>query len=223
MEEYYGLLRLSPLFVGIPYEEYGNLLKSMQAYVRDFDAGELIYRAGDEVITAGIVLQGKVHIIKEELSGNKTILSEFGKGELFAESFSVSNVKRLPVSAEGATACKIMFINYRQLLYTCPRSCTVHARIIENMMMILADKNYLLNRKLIHLSKRSTRAKLLSYLSEQAQKNQSSSFSIPYTRQQLADFLCVDRSAMSSELSKMQSEGLLTYTKNNFTLSPGVV
>lgn len=220
MKEYYGILRASPLFEAIPTEEYESLLQSMHAYVQAFVAGELIYRAGDEVVTAGIVLKGKVHIIREEISGSKTIMSEFTESELFAESFSVSNIKRLPVSAEAATACKIMFINYRQLLHSCPRSCTIHARIIENMMMILADKNYLLSRKLIHLSKRTTRDKLLSYLLEQAQRSGGRSFVIPYTRQQLADFLCVDRSAMSNELSKMQSEGLLAFSKNHFSLAP---
>lgn len=167
----------------------------------------------------GLVLEGAVHIIKEDFWGNRSIIARIGPGELFAEAFSCAEIPSLPVSAAAVTDCTVLSINYRKIITVCSHACVFHTRLIHNMLHILALKNQMLMDKLGYLTKRTTREKLLSYLSAQAVQTGSSRFFIPFDRQELADFLCVERSAMSAELSRLKKEGLLDYRKNEFTLN----
>ena len=118
----------------------------------------------------------------------------------------------------AAEDCELLFLNVSRLLTSCQAACAFHNRLIQNLVAILGRKTMVFNEKLTHLSKRTTREKLLSYLSSQALQKGSLSFAIPYDRQQLADYLCVERAAMSTELSKLQKEGILQYHKNHFVL-----
>jgi CRP/FNR family transcriptional regulator, dissimilatory nitrate respiration regulator len=141
-----------------------------------------------------------------------------GKGEMFGEAFACANNSPLPLSIETQTDSEIVFLNYKQIITNCATSCVFHNRLIENMVGILANKNIVLTKKIRHLAKRTTRDKLLSYLVEEAQKSGSKTFSIPFSRQELADYLCVERSAMSAELSKLRREGIIETTRSKFIL-----
>ena len=136
----------------------------------------------------------------------------FGEAYVAPESGSLLN----DVIAEEDSA--VIFFDVRRILTVCSTACRFHSMVIQNLFFAISEKNRKLVQKIGHMSKRSTRAKLLSYLSEEAKRQNSSHFTIPFTRQQLADFLCVDRSAMSNELCKMRDEGLLQFDKNQFTL-----
>lgn len=218
MKDFLEILKKVPLFIGIDNEELFSMLDCLSATHKIYKKNELILMQGSEPTHVGIVLKGLVQISSVDLFGNRTILAHLGESGIFAESFVFSNVKQLPVSVTSVTDCTILFVDYHKIMTVCKNTCSHHAKLIENMLMLLARKNVFLNQKLNHISKRTTREKLLSYLNEQAVMHNKKSFAIPYNRQELADYLCVDRSAMSNELSKLREEGVLEFNKNEFKL-----
>ena len=218
LEKYFENIQNTRLFSGISHEELARMLKCLGAKVESFKKHDFIYRMGDTISTFGMVLTGNVHVIREDFWGNRTIISQLGPGELFGESYSFAKNEPLLTSMVAAENAQILFMNIGTFTKMCKNTCSFHRNLIENMLGEVSEKNLELTRKIQHTSQRNTRDKLLSYLSEQAQKNASSSFSIPFNRQELADYLSVDRSAMSLELSKMQKDGLIKYDKNHFTL-----
>lgn len=219
MKKYFPLLQLTALFENISESELNSLLSCLSARVETFEKKQFIFSEGDKVEAVGIVLSGQVQVIKEDFYGNKNIVSVFEPSDLFAETFVCSDAKTLPVSVISAADSEIMFVDFKKLITTCGNSCAFHHRLILNMLRILANKNILLNQKMEFTSKRTTREKLLAYLSAEAKKAKSAKFDIPMNRQELADFLSVERSAMSAELSKLREEGALDFNKNHFTLS----
>ena len=208
----------SPLFRDIEENQLESLLGCLtaarQAYVKD----EFIFMAENKAVSVGIVLTGGVYVIQEDFWGNRAILAHIEPGGLFGEAFSCAEVDKLPVSVIAAENSEIMLIDYRKIAMSCTSACVFHTRLIKNMLRILAEKNIMMTRKMEHLSKRTTREKLLSFLSHQAVTTKSSMVVIPFNRQELADYLCVDRSALSRELSLMRNEGLIRYDKNRFEL-----
>lgn len=208
----------TPLFDGIAQNETESLLHCLSYRIKKFEKNTFILRQGDVCEEAALVLSGSVHIITEDFWGNRTILSDISPGSVFAETFAFEGSKPLTVSALAVSDAEILFFSINKILTVCSSACTFHSRIIRNFVQVLALKNIMLNRKLFYLSFRSTREKLLAYFSDQAKNAKREKFIIPFTRQELADYLCVDRSAMSSEISKLHKEGVLETHKNEFTL-----
>ena len=173
---------------------------------------------GQPANEVGLVLMGEAHVMREDVFGNRTILTHLGRGDLFGEAYACAKMKRLPVTVSAVTESEIMFIDCKRILTTCTSACVFHTRLIENLMSVLAGKNILLMRKLEHISRRTTRDKLHSYLTEQARIAGRRDFSVPFNRQEMADYLCVERSAMSAELGRMRDEGLIEFEKNRFRL-----
>jgi CRP-like cAMP-binding protein len=207
-----------PLFAGIGESDSGTLLNCLGATAGTFEKNAFIFRVDDAVTSVGVVLSGGVHVLQEDFWGNRVIVARVGPGDLFGEAFSCAGLERLPVSVVAAEKSEVMFLDYRRIIGVCSSACPFHVGLIENMMRILAEKNILLTRKIEHVTRRTTREKLLSWLSEQARAAGSSAFDIPFNRQELAEYLSVDRSAMSGELSKMRKENLLRYERNHFEL-----
>lgn len=212
------LLNQTPLFAGMKADDIQGMLSCLSARTHTYAKDTYVLTAGDAAEEVGIVLSGSVNIIKEDFWGNRSIIGKVSGGGLFAEAFSCAGTGKLPVSAVTAERATILFINYKKIITTCSSACSFHTRLINNMIGILANKNILLTQKIEHTACRTTREKLLSYLSAQAMKAKGNSFVIPFDRQELADFLFVDRSAMSNTLSKLRDEGVLTFQKNHFTL-----
>lgn len=206
------------LFRGATAAEVRKMLACLGAFVRNYDKGAVILHAGDCTDNMGMVLSGSVNIEIDDLWGNKTILGHADAGQLFAETYACIPGEPLMVSAVAAEKCEILFLNAVRLLAPCINTCAHHSRLIQNLLAITANKNLALSRRSLHTSSKTIRGRLLSYLSEQAKQSGSVRFTIPFNRQQLADYLGVDRSALSNELGKMQHEGLLTYEKNRFSL-----
>lgn len=217
MEQELHVVLSSPLFAGFSEEEAKAMLGCLSGERARYERGEFLLHAGEQTYRFGLVLSGSVHILREDFWGNRNILSEIGAGGLFAETYADTGAA-LEVSVMAADAADILLLDARRVFATCMSVCPYHTRLLRNFRGVLAQKNLMLTRKLAHLSQRSTREKLLSYLSAEALRQGAAAFAIPFDRQQLADYLSVDRSAMSSELSKMQREGLLTYSRNRFTL-----
>ncbi len=218
MKKYLMQIKKSRLFAGIDAHELEAMLGCLSATVRNFKKGDYIIRSGDRLSALGLVVSGGVHIQREDFWGNRTILSEISESGLFGESYACVPAKPIPVNAVATQNSAIMFLDVRRIITSCPSACEFHARLIQNLIMVLAFKNVMLTDKIEHISQRSTREKLLSYLSEQAQAAGRSSFDIPFNRQQLADYLCVDRSAMSSTLGQLRDEGVLTFNRAHFEL-----
>lgn len=209
----------SKLFEGIRPSEMESLLSCLSAREQSYEKDDFVFTAGARAALTGLVVSGSLRILKEDYWGNRTIIQIVEKGELFGESFSCAEISHVPVSVMAAEHTEVLLLDCKKILTTCPRSCQFHTKIIHNMMKILARKNIGLMQKMEHITKRTTREKLLSYLSEQAVICGANRFDIPFNRQELADYLSVDRSAMSAELGRMKDEGMIEYHRNHFILS----
>ena len=206
------------LFWGIEEGRIASLLTCLDAKNHTFEKGSFIFRVDDRVVSVGIVVSGSVNVIQEDYWGNRIILAHIEPSGLFGEAYSCAGVEKLPVSVVAAENCEIVFLDYRKIITTCSSACAFHAHLISNMIQVLANNNMRLAKKLEHLSKRSIREKLLSFLSTEALNQKSSIIELPFDRQELAEFLGIDRSALSRELSNMKKEGLISYQKNQFVL-----
>lgn len=220
---YSQLLMRAKIFQNIPEANLESLLKCLGAYERVYGKGEIIYSAGSTVSAMGLVLKGQVLIEQTDLWGNSNIFGHAGPGQVFAETYACVSGEKMLVDAIAAQESTILFLDIKKVLHTCPASCGFHSQLISNLLTVISVKNLNLSRKINYISHKSIRDRLLSYLSFQAVQQGSHSFEIPFNRQELADYLCVDRSALSNELSKMKREGLLSCTKNKFELfvTPG--
>lgn len=212
------ILRASPLCDGLSDTQISGMLACLGAKEAKYAKYQTVLHAGDSAKALGLVLSGSVSVVRDDFWGNRNILTKVSSGQLFAETFSLLESEKLTVSVIADEATEIMWLNANRMLTPCANACVMHARMTRNLSLILAKKNLMLNEKLGHITRRSTRDKLLSYLAAQADKCGLPSFTIPYNRQQLADYLSVDRSALSSELGRMQKDGLIEFEKNRFTL-----
>ena len=230
MKEFFPVIHTAALFSGISDEELAARLSCLGARIDTFPKGSRLLRAGEAVEEVGLVLAGSVLIVQEDIWGNRNILSKTGPGQTFAEVFACAPGQTfaevfacapgavLNVSVEAESAVTVMFLHIRRVLSVCPSACSHHSRIIRNLLDELAEKNLRLNEKLTHMAQRTTRAKLMSYFSAEAQRRSVYEFDIPFSRQQLADYLGVERSGLSVELGKMRDEGLLDFHKSHFLL-----
>jgi len=212
------ILKTVPLFNDIEEADFQPLLACLSPKLAQYGKNQIVFMSGDSINSFGIVLSGQVQIVLEDFYGNRSILAQIGKGNLFGESFAFARNKSLPVFVITSAESKLLFIDCRRMASPCSNSCAYHRQLIQNMLNILAVKNISLTQKIELISKKTTREKLLAYLSAEAQKARKSSFSIPFDRQELADYLSVDRSAMSAVLSKLRDEGIINFHKNRFEL-----
>ena len=205
------------LFHGLCEVQIREMLPCLSARQSRFRRGQFLLRAGDRVAFAGILLSGEAEVLQEDFWGSRNLLAAVGPGDLFAEAFACAHAVS-PVSVLCKTDGSVLYLNVRAVFSPCEKACAQHKALSQNLIRVLAEKNMQLNEKAGFLSQRTTREKLLAYLSAQARRAGSASFRIPFDRQQLADFLSVNRSAMSAELSRMQREGLLCADRSSFTL-----
>ena len=208
----------SPLFDGIRPEDRTAMLGCIGYHVGTFQKGDIVAFEAENIRHIGILLSGIVDMVKEDLWGNKTILLRMHKDEMFGETFACGEDTMSVVTFVVSEDAKILFLPFDRVMRSCTMACVFHHRLIENMVRIIANKNRDLIRKVEVVSKRTIREKLLAYLSIQAQTQESRYFEIPFGRVELAEYLCVDRSALTRELAKMRDEGLIDYDKNCFRI-----
>lgn len=211
-------LKENPLFGGLDESDIEYVLKSVNAKTVKKSDGEYVLHAGDRTEFMGVVLSGSVLVVQEDVWGRRNIMSRITEGDSFAEIFASLPGAALNVSVIAEGDCAILLLNVEPLLSLSTKNSRCGGCITKNLVSILAKKTMALNEKITHISKRATRDKLLSFLSSEAIRRGARSFDISYNRQQLADYLCVERAAMSVELSKLQKEGLIKYNKNHFEL-----
>ncbi len=207
-----------PLFAGMAQQERQAVLSCVGYRVSSFQKGDIIAFEGDTLEHIGIVLAGTVDMVKEDVWGNKTMLLRIIKGGLFGESFVCGDDAISTVTFLASEDARVMFMPFCRSMQRCANTCQCHQQMIQNMVRLIANKNRELTQKVEVVSKRTIREKLLAYLSIQAQNQQSRYVQIPLGRIELADYLCVDRSALTRELAKMKEEGILDFDRNCFRL-----
>ena len=218
MKKYIPVLKRTKLFSGVGEEDIASLLSCLGARKKEYKKGEYILREGEHISDIFILVEGKIHIQKDDYWGNRSILSVISVGEMFGEAYSSPESGALLNDVVAVEDSSVIFFDVKRILTTCSSACRFHNMIVQNMFFAISDKNRKLVQKLGHMSGRTTRTKLISYLSEEAKRQGSSAFTVPFNRQQLADYLCVDRSAMSNELCKMRDEGMIKFEKSRFEL-----
>ncbi len=218
MKKYLEILKKCPLFHGIAEDNLLRMLTCLGARVTAFDKKYTIFAEGTPARHIGIVLSGSAQMIQVDYYGNRSILAEVVPSEIFGEAFACAESRNLPISIIASEPCEVMLIECAHILHTCQNNCGFHQALIFNLMKDLATKNILFHQRIEITAKRSTREKLLAYLVLQAKNAGSDSFDIPFDRQELADYLEVDRSGLSAEISKMRKEGILESSKHHFTL-----
>ncbi|MBQ8585254.1 MAG: Crp/Fnr family transcriptional regulator [Butyricicoccus sp.] len=206
------------LFRGASPEEIEKMLGCLQTETRRYPKGAVVYHAGDVVGSIGLVLSGSVSIEIDDVWGNKSILDHVHAGQVFAESYACVPGEPLMNSVVAAENTEILFLDVARVLHICQNACGFHNKLVRNLLFVASRKNLNLSRRSILTSAKSIRSRLLSFLSYESVKRGSREFEITFNRQQLADYLNVDRSAMSNELSKMQKDGLIAVERNHFRL-----
>ncbi|MCL2572491.1 MAG: Crp/Fnr family transcriptional regulator [Defluviitaleaceae bacterium] len=216
MRKIFEIVKSNPLFYGIAFSDFEAMLNCLTAKMVNYKKGDIILMSGDNVDFVGILIQGDVKIVREDFNGNITILTKISAPETFGEVFACAEIFHSPVTAQATTDSEIMLIDYKRIITSCTNACIFHAMLVKNMLKLIAKKNLALNGKNEILSKRTTKEKLLCFFDQQ--RGIANNFTIPFSREEMANYLCVDRSAMSNELSKMRDEGLIKFDKNKFEL-----
>ncbi len=232
-DKYIQILHVNPLFKDIPAGNITSMLRRLNAYTKSYNKDEYIRHTGDTADFIGIILSGEIHILQDDYDGNRSITASIPSGSMFGEAFACAGIRHLPVDIMAVDNCIILFLDSQTLLNSCDscfnnscsgtnssdnNGCSYHHILIRNLLGIVAHKNISLNQKLRYVSHKTTKEKLLAYLSQQAKQHNSKDFTINFNRQELADYLGVERSAMSTEISKLVKNGVIETHRSHFTL-----
>lgn len=218
MKEFYPILEQCPLFEGIAMEDLQAMMGCIGGRVLSAAKGQYIFREGDPATHVGMVLSGSVQLVRQDYYGNRSIVAHIGPAQLFGETYACAHVSALPISVAADSESQVLLMDCQRITTSCSSACSFHSRIIFNLLGLVATKNLVFDQKIQITSQRTTRGKLMAYLLNQAKLLGSNSFTIPYDRQGLADYLEVDRSGLSAEISKLRKEGILESERNQFTL-----
>ena len=216
MEEYFDILSQCPLFTGISQEELKSMLGCLDGKISHIAKGSPVFLEGDRAEFVGVVLSGKVQILRTDFYGNRSVLTVVSPGGLFGEAFACAGVETLPVSAMALENAGVLLLDCRRVLTSCPNACPFHKKLVQNLLRGIAQKNLILTQKIRCMSQKTTQEKLMEFLLEQAKQHGRAEFVIPYDRQALADYLGVERSAMSAEISKLKKAGRIDCSGSRF-------
>jgi len=218
MKEFIPVLKRTKLFSGVGDDDISTMLTCLGARLLTYKKGEHVLRQGEHLSDILVLAEGSLHIQRDDYWGNRSILGHIGVGEIFGEAYVAPESGTLLNDVIAVEDSAVFFFDVKRVISTCSSACRFHTMVVQNLFFAISEKNRGLVQKLDYMSRRTTREKLLSYLSEEAKKQNSASITLPFNRQQLADYLSVDRSAMSNELCKMRDEGILEFEKNRFRL-----
>lgn len=218
MKKYFEVLRKCSLFNRIEDENLIALLGCLGAKVESFGKKYTIFAEGKPAKYIGIILSGSAQVIRIDYNGNRSIVAGIASSEMFGEAFACAELTAIPVTIIANEPCEVMFIDCQRIIHSCTNACNFHQQIIFNLMKELAVKNLMFHQRIEITSQRSTRDKLMKYLLLHAKKYGCRSFEIPFNRQELADYLEVDRSGLSTEISKLSKEGIVKCSRNHFEL-----
>lgn len=218
MNDYINILKRTTLFSGVGEDEITAMLVCLQAKKQSYKRGEYVFRQVEHIDNLTVLVEGSLHIQRDDYWGNRSIINVLRAGEMFGEAYVAPDSGAILNDVVATTDSTVIFLDVKKILTVCSNNCRFHSLVAQNLFFAISEKNRSLVQKLGHMSKRTTRHKLMSYLSDEANRQNCNTFEIPFNRQQLADFLSVDRSAMSNELCKMRDDGLLVFDRNRFML-----
>lgn len=218
MKKYISILKRIQLFSGVGEEEIDSMLSCLNAKLCTYKKGEYVLRQGEHIDNILVLVEGNLHIQRDDYWGNRSIINMVSAGEMFGEAYIAPESGAIMNDVLAVEDSAVIVLDVKRIITACSSACRFHSIVVQNLFFAISEKNRKLVQKLGYMAKRTTREKLISYLSDEAKRHNSGTFSIPFNRQQLADFLSVDRSAMSNELCKMRDEGLIEFEKNRFSL-----
>lgn len=213
----YESLKKSKLFAEMEEREIASMLTCLRARTVSLKKGDAVIRHGDKVEYVGVVLNGVLHVIKEDADGERSLMAQLVEGDHFAETLCCAGITESPISVFAETDTTVMLLDFKRILHTCTNACVFHTKLIENMLFVVASKNVQLQAQIEYLSKKTIRKRILKYLTNLSGGG-NQAFTIPFNREELADYLCVDRSALSRELMWLKEEKVLDYWKNQFRM-----
>ena len=216
MEEYFDILSQCSLFSGISRQKMELMLNCLGGKTTCIAKGKSVFLEGNPARFVGVVLSGTVQIVRDDYYGNRSVLTVVSPGGLFGEAFACAGVEKLPVSAIALQNCAVLLLDCKRVLTGCSNACPFHSRLVRNLLQGIAQKNLMLTSKIRCMSQKTTQEKLMEFLMEQAKQQAKAEFVIPYDRQALADYLGVERSAMSAELSKLKKAGRIDCSGSRF-------
>ena len=219
MEKYFDVLSKCILFKNINKDDLLSVIRCLGGIVKSYSKDDIIISEGDNADILGVILEGSVHITRIDYYGNRDIIAGFKKGEIFGETISILDNNKMLVNVIADEDTKVLIIKMKKILSPCDKPCYFHKEILLNLLHALAKKNIMFNKKIEIMSKKTTKEKLMCYLSFQAKENNSSEFEIPFNRQELADYLGVERSGLSVEINKLKKEGIIDSNKNYFKIN----
>lgn len=218
MDAYLQTIQEVPLFDGIKTGELPTILQCLQAKTVQYEKDDYILLAGSHPKYVGVILCGRIQVVKDDITGNRTLITSLGPGGIFGETLCCAGVQESPVSVVAESACTVLLLAFSKILHICSNACVFHGRLIQNMLLLLAKKNLYLQNSLRILSGSSIRERVQRYL-EPFANQYGSHFRVPLNREQMAEYLCVDRSALSHALRRMKEDGLIDYRKNEFWIT----
>ncbi len=218
MKDYIPVLKKTVLFSGVKENEIEAMLSCLQARCYSFKKCEFVLSQGQRLDNILILINGKLHIQQDDYWGNRSIISIVSPSEMFGEAYAAPESGAVMSDVVAVEDSEVVFIDVKKILTVCSSACRFHTIVVQNLFYAISERNRNLVKKIGYMSRRTTREKLIAYLSDEAKRQSSSRFYIPFNRQQLADYLSVDRSAMSNELCKMRNEGLIEFNRNQFVL-----
>lgn len=204
------------LFENVRNNEVLELLKCIGIKTKVFKKDAIILKQGNKIDFLGVILSGNAIISKTDSMGNKTIVEELKMNDIFGHNIVCCGLNKSPVDITSTKECEILFLPFEKVVTPCEKLCPYHLQLIKNVMKMISKRNSLLNDKIDIIAQKTTRDKILALLD--AYREEKGVFTIPYSREEMAKFLCVDRSAMSRELCKMRDEGILKFHKNKFEI-----
>ena len=216
MKKIFEVAKRNPLFHSIAFSNFEAMLNCLSMRTSTYRKGDIVLLSGNPINFVGLILSGSIKIIREDMNGNIAILAKLTTSEIFGEVFACTETFHSPVTVQAIEETEVLFIDYSKIFTSCTNACRFHTQLIKNMLKLVAQKNLMLNQKIEILSKRTTRDKLLCFFD--FQRGAANEFTIPFNREEMANYLCVDRSAMSNELCKMRDDGLIRFTKNEFEI-----
>lgn len=210
------VLKKNKLFSGLQETEISTVLNCLGSRKRSYPKGEFIFLAEQSQPAVGIMISGKAHVLKENVMGDSTIIGILNPGDMFGETFACMGKKVMPVTVAALEKSEILWLDLKRIVCTCQSACSFHQQLILNLLRIVAEKNAMLNKKMSYITHKTIRGRLEAYFYDLMDCSGSFKFVVPLNRNEMSDYLCIDRSAMCREISKMKSEGILDYKGQNF-------
>lgn len=217
-EKWIEVLSNTLLFQDIGHQDLSGMMDCIRPKMLSYKKNKYMALTGDKFEGIGIILEGSATVIKENVSGNRVIMSMLEPGDMFGEMAAFSSLGQWPATVQAQEDSKVIFISSEKIVGNCPHNCAGHKMLIMNMLKIISEKALNLNKKVEYLTIKSMRGKLSMFLLEQYYKSEKRTFMLPMNRNELADFLNVSRPSMSREMSRMREEGIIDYYMSSFKI-----